>query len=103
MAVHTLKPREVAERLSVSIDTVYRLIAAGELPAAKIGTFLRIPEAELDAWILRHRVSGTGELPPEITEGQRRALHAKANQLDRRDTVEYGHWKRAVLKAASEH
>ncbi|CAN5319977.1 hypothetical protein BH18ACT12_BH18ACT12_23700 [soil metagenome] len=50
-----LKVREVAQRLRISPWTVYRRIAAGEIPAIKLGTGkrapLRIAEGELDQWL----------------------------------------------------
>ena len=44
---------EVAQRLNVSKPTVYRRIAAGELPAVAIGERmpLRIDPAELADWL----------------------------------------------------
>ena len=50
MTVH-----EVAERLRVSPPTVYRRIAAGELPAVRLGAGprapLRVDDQELRAWL----------------------------------------------------
>jgi excisionase family DNA binding protein len=46
-----LTPAEVAELLRVSPMTVYRLIKAGELRAARIGKSYRIAEADVDAYL----------------------------------------------------
>jgi len=49
-----LRIPEVAARLRVSRDTVYRKIAAGQIPAVQLGdrrAALRVPEDELEAWI----------------------------------------------------
>jgi putative molybdopterin biosynthesis protein len=43
---------EVSERLRVSTRTVYRLVWAGELPAHRIGSQIRIDEAVLEEWLL---------------------------------------------------
>lgn len=43
--------KEVAERLSVSEPTIYRLINRGELPTVKIGRALRFDEADIEAYI----------------------------------------------------
>jgi excisionase family DNA binding protein len=46
---------QVAERLAVSRATAYRLIAAGELPALRLGGpghSLRVAEPELQAWLI---------------------------------------------------
>ena len=42
-----LTPAEVADALSISIKTIYRLIHQGQIRAVKIGRQLRIPAAEL--------------------------------------------------------
>lgn len=45
---------EVALRLGISVPTVRRKIAAGELPAVQLGgpgTAIRIPHARLEAWL----------------------------------------------------
>lgn len=42
---------EVAERLRVSKQTVYRRVEQGELPAARIGALLRIHRADYEAYI----------------------------------------------------
>lgn len=42
---------EVAELLRVSNMTVYRLIKAGELPAARIGKSFRVREDDIDAYL----------------------------------------------------
>ena len=38
-----LRPREVAELLSLSRSEVYRLIERGEIPAVRIGSSVRVP------------------------------------------------------------
>jgi excisionase family DNA binding protein len=58
-----LTVHEAALRLRCSAPTIYRRIAAGELPATRLGgelAALRISERELDAWLDRNRTS-----PPE--------------------------------------
>ncbi|MGE3619074.1 MAG: helix-turn-helix domain-containing protein [Acidimicrobiia bacterium] len=46
-----LTPAEVAELLRVSPMTVYRLIKAGEIRAARIGRSFRIREQDVDAYL----------------------------------------------------
>ncbi len=46
-----LTPAEVAELLRVSPMTVYRLIKAGELRAARIGKSYRIREQDVDHYL----------------------------------------------------
>ena len=43
---------ETASRLRVSPKTVYRLVWAGELPAHRIGSQIRIDERALEEWLL---------------------------------------------------
>ena len=54
-----LTPNEVAEQLRVSSMTVYRLIKAGDLPAARIGKSFRIREEDVDSY-LQSRFSDAG-------------------------------------------
>ena len=42
---------ETAERLLISVPTVYRLIERGELPSVKIGRARRVPLETLDAFL----------------------------------------------------
>ncbi len=44
---------QVAARLKVSRNTVYRLIGAGELPVVQVGSLSRIAEADLQNYIDR--------------------------------------------------
>ena len=47
---------EVADRLGVSLRSVYRLIDTGQLPAYKIGRLIRLRTAEVEAF-----AAGAGE------------------------------------------
>lgn len=42
---------EVAAAMRVSKMTVYRLVHAGELPAARVGRSYRVPAAAVDAYL----------------------------------------------------
>ena len=42
---------EVADVLRVSTMTVYRLVKAGDLPAARIGKSYRVREDDVDAYL----------------------------------------------------
>lgn len=44
-----MTPNQVADLLSVSVDTVYRRIAIGELPAFTVGGQRRVPYAAVEA------------------------------------------------------
>lgn len=45
---------QVAARLKVSRNTVYRLISAGELPVVEVGSVSRVAEADLQKYIERN-------------------------------------------------
>lgn len=45
-----LTPVEIAARLRVSKETVYRAIRAGELPSVRIGSMYRVPLSAYNAW-----------------------------------------------------
>lgn len=46
-----LRPAEAARLLGISRSHLYRLAAAGSIPAVRLGTAIRIPRAQLVAWI----------------------------------------------------
>lgn len=46
-----LRVPEVARILDVSESQVYRRIAAGDLPAVRIGASVRVPRRALEEWI----------------------------------------------------
>jgi len=50
-----LTVHEVAELMRVSTMTVYRLIKAGELPAARVGRSFRLRAHDVDAYLDRGR------------------------------------------------
>jgi len=45
-----LTPDEVAERWSVGKSQVWRLVREGQLPAVRIGRYVRFRVADLEAW-----------------------------------------------------
>ena len=45
------KTEELAEKLRVSVMTIYRYIKAGKLTAHKIGKEFRIDKKEFDKWL----------------------------------------------------
>jgi excisionase family DNA binding protein len=53
-----LKVADVAERLNVSPNTVYRLADTGRIPACTIGTQLRFDPTDFEAWLLNQRQRG---------------------------------------------
>jgi excisionase family DNA binding protein len=52
--------REAAKRLDVSEKTVRRKIAAGELPAHRVGRLIRIAERGLSAGLVKAPAGGSG-------------------------------------------
>ena len=46
-----LTRKEAAEKLGVSLPTVDRLIAKGDLPAVRLGRSVKIHEGLLDEWV----------------------------------------------------
>jgi excisionase family DNA binding protein len=47
---------EVGVYLGVARSTVYKMVQAGEIPYAKIGSMLRFPKAMVDRWLADHTV-----------------------------------------------
>jgi len=56
-----LRVDEVADRLRLSRQSVYRKIERHDIPALRLGerASLRIAEDELEAWLARNRTGGT--------------------------------------------
>ncbi len=48
---HVLTVKEVAEYLKVNDRTVYRMAAAGSIPAFKVGASWRFKMSEIEKWI----------------------------------------------------
>jgi excisionase family DNA binding protein len=65
-----LRISELAPLLGVTSGRVYQLIAAGEIPATRVGRALRVPVPALNAWLQRC-----------TTEARRNAKHAAEARL----------------------
>ena len=50
-----LRPREVSQKLGLSVPHVYTLAAAGTLPSIKFGRAVRFRPADVDRFIREHR------------------------------------------------
>ncbi len=60
--------KEVAGHFNVSVSTIYRAIASGQLGAVKLGTAVRVPGAAL---LLVDREPATGVTPPRLSVSHR--------------------------------
>jgi excisionase family DNA binding protein len=92
----------VAERLSVRVRYVRRLVAERRIPYVKLGHLLRFDPAQIDEWLERSRVD---EALPTTGRGRRRSwvtagggpgasaasMHSSAGRsIDAADRVEAG-------------
>lgn len=50
-----LRPAEVAPLLGITTGRLYQLIAAGEVPAVKVGGAIRIPRQAWEQWLAEQR------------------------------------------------
>ena len=48
-----LRPVEAAEMLGISRSLIYELAAAGEIGTVRMGSALRIPRGEVEAYVAR--------------------------------------------------
>lgn len=55
-----LRPAEAAKLLSISRSRCYELLAAGILPAIKIGGSVRVPARALQDWIAANTQAARG-------------------------------------------
>lgn len=58
MATKMLSVRDIATRLGLSAMTIYRLIHAGDIPAAQVGRSYRVSEEDLELYLGRVRTDG---------------------------------------------
>ena len=69
-----LSAAEVAERCGMSLRSVRRFIAAGDLPVHRLGRAVRVAEADLERFLAKHRVAGKTPLDvgKKSTESRRK-------------------------------
>ena len=53
-----LKPKEIADLLSVSVKTVYKWVGAGFMPHHKISGAVRFKESAIEIWLKRKEEKG---------------------------------------------
>src|SRR5947209_18214166 len=70
---------EAANRLGVTVRTLYRLIDESQLPAYKFGRVIRLQESEVDAFIKASRIS-PGSLEHLYPESKRDASETEASE-----------------------
>jgi len=60
-----LRPADVAPELGVTTGRVYQLIAAGVIPATKVGGSIRIPRDAWEEWLSEHRAAALAAIRHE--------------------------------------
>ena len=55
--IHWMSTQGAAEKLGITVRTLYRLIDHGELAAYKFGRVIRLQEADVDGFINASRIS----------------------------------------------
>ena len=55
--IHWMSTQEAAEKLGITVRTLYRLIDHGELAAYKFGRVIRLQEADVDEFINASRIA----------------------------------------------
>lgn len=55
-----LSLEEVADKLGVTYQLIYRLVRSGELPAVRLGKLYRVASADLDAYLAKSKSAPTG-------------------------------------------
>ena len=58
-----LTPRQLADRLSLSLSMVYRLLSNGELECYRFGSAYRVSEEQLNQFLQRQKVETQRKLP----------------------------------------
>ena len=75
-----LRPAEAAELTGLSTHAIYRAIARGDLPAARLCSRLRISREDFDAWVARSAVR-VEEPPPIVVRPLPPAPHGSFRRL----------------------
>lgn len=55
--IRWMSTRETAERLGITLRTLYRFIDEGQIAAYKLGRVIRLKEADVDAFIEGARIA----------------------------------------------
>ena len=58
-----LTPRQLADRLSLSLSMVYRLLTSGELECYRFGSAYRVSEEQLTQFLQKQKVETRKVLP----------------------------------------
>ena len=58
-----LTPRQLADRLSLSLSMVYRLLTSGELECYRFGSAYRVSEEQLNQFLQKKKVETPTVLP----------------------------------------
>ena len=58
-----LTPKQLAERLSLSLSMVYRLLSTGELECYRFGSTYRVSEEQLTAFLQKQKMEAQRRLP----------------------------------------
>lgn len=77
MADKLISKKEAAEMLGVSVDTIDRLVMAGEIPMYRVSSVVRFWESEVVAYVLRHQVRPSA--PPPRRARQRKGTEPVAH------------------------
>ena len=64
---------EVADYLKVTERTIYRLAAAKQIPAFKVGGSWRFSKADIDEWIKKQSIEGLDVSGPEVSQTEKLA------------------------------
>lgn len=71
--IRWMSTRESAERLGITLRTLYRFIDEGQIPAYKLGRVIRLKQADVDAFIEAARIA-PGSLEHLYPEPKREAV-----------------------------
>jgi excisionase family DNA binding protein len=85
-----MSPKEISQLCGLSARTVYRTIARGELPAAKLCGRLRARMVDVEQWIERNMVEAVSgeshtrrdDVSVHFTRGSLRAMLRSTNDQD---------------------
>lgn len=58
-----MTPKQLSQRLSLSVSMIYRLLTSGDLECYRFGSAYRVSEEQLNAFLQRQKVETQKSIP----------------------------------------
>jgi len=98
-----LSLEEVADKLGVTYQLIYRLVRAGELPAVRLGKLYRVSNADLEQYLERNKreTSGGRCAACGTAHRSRHSLQQTCTEPGCEEPICFDCWSKGVRKCAA--